>query len=145
MRRNPEVLAILLERRDLEGGRWRAVEELIRMLGVAYWREVGVPNIRFWQKREGACRPGGGRGEEGRVSWMGRQVGGGGWREEEGRDGRIPVGVVRSVGRAVVVDIAKTPTRSLVGGGVGLEEGLRMPGSEGGGVVVLEARVGVPV
>lgn len=127
------------------------MEELVRMLGAAYWREVGVPEIRFWQKREGACRPGGGRREEGRESWMGRQVGGGegsgegGWREGEGRDGRVPVGVVRSVGRAVVVDIAKTTTRSLVGGGVGSEEGLRMRGSEGGGVVMLEAGVGVPV
>lgn len=121
------------------------MEELVRMLGVAYWREVGVPNIRFWLKREGACRLRGGRGEEGRESWMGRQVGGGGWRDGEGRDGRVPVGVVRSVGRAVVVDIAKVPTRSLVGGGAGSEGGLRMPGSEREGVLVLEAGVGVPV
>lgn len=127
------------------------MEERVRMLGGAYWREVGVPNIRFWRKREGACRPSGGRGEEGRESWMGRQVGGGegdeegGGREGEGRDGRVPVGVVRSVGRAVVVDIAKTPVRSLVGGGVASEGGLRMPESEGGGVGILEAGVAVPV
>ncbi|MCJ1340218.1 hypothetical protein MMC09_005512 [Bachmanniomyces sp. S44760] len=50
-RRNPEVLAILLERREV--GRWRGLLPAFDRLMWCYWTEIGPLPLRFWVKSGG--------------------------------------------------------------------------------------------
>ena len=135
---NPEVLAFLVEERDL--GRWREVDKPVQRICRAYFRgQVGVPPVRYWRKWEGEVV--GKRGGSGRESRMGRPVGRkteverlverGGEREREGEGGGrrgegVPEGGERS---------AEKERESEVGSELGSEsQGERLDVGEVGSV-----------
>ena len=104
-KRNPEVVAILLEPQDVD--KWQQVDKQIYRLGTAYFQgSVGVPPVRYWLKRENSQSPH--KGE--RESWLGKQV------IVEAESPRVSFGQRRrsvSVGNAVIVD-AKSPMQKPV-------------------------------